>query len=191
MVRALLLLALALLTAGLGAADGVMLKAGVFSPARFAPDFALEGSDGRELRLRRYRGKVVLLGFGFTSCADVCPITLATLAQARRKLGPQGANLQVVYVTVDPERDTADRMRQYLRGFDPTFVGGTGTIEQLAAVRRDYGIDAIKQIFAGGYSMAHSSSVQLIDHRGMLRGLMPYGRSAEDYVHDVRILLED
>ncbi|MGQ0834768.1 MAG: SCO family protein, partial [Gammaproteobacteria bacterium] len=170
MIRALLTLPLMLLTASLEAADSPALKAGVFVPARLAPDFALVGSDGRELRLSRYRGKVVLLGFGFTSCSEVCPITLAVLAQARRKLGAHGDALQIVYITVDPERDHAERLRRYLAGFDPTFVGGTGSVEQLDAVRRNYGVVATKQSFAGGYSLAHSSSVHLIDRKGMLRG---------------------
>ena len=88
---------------------------------------ALQSSDGGELELSRYRGKVVLLGFGFTWCTDVCPVTLATLAQARRKLGPAAADVQIVYVTVDPERDDPERMKEYLHAFDPTFIGGTGT----------------------------------------------------------------
>jgi protein SCO1/2 len=101
-----------LLTLFVGAAsaradDGAALKAGVFDPPRLAPDFALRGSDGSELKLSTYRGKVVLLGFGFTSCAAVCPITLGTLAQAHKKLGAQASELQVIYITVDPERDDA------------------------------------------------------------------------------------
>src|SRR5262245_43439038 len=110
-----------------GAAGAPALKAGEFSPPRPAPDFSLQGSDGRELNLSRYRGKVVVLSFGFTSCPDVCPITLATLAQTRRKLGPDAADVQVIYITVDPQRDVAEHMKTYLDSFDPTFVGGTGT----------------------------------------------------------------
>ena len=123
-------------------ADAPELKAGVFSPPRQAPEFALEGSDGRALSLSRFKGKVVLLGFGFTWCPSVCPTTLATLAQARRKLGTAAADVQIVYITVDPERDKAERMKEYLAAFDPTFVGGTGTAERLAAVRKDYGVSA-------------------------------------------------
>src|SRR5450432_1424171 len=93
------------------AADtGTPLIAGVFSPQRLAPDFSIRGSDGGELKLSRYRGKVVLLSFGYTSCTAVCPLTLAVLAQAHKKLGALGGDLQVVYVTVDPERDDAERM---------------------------------------------------------------------------------
>jgi len=168
--------------------DGANLKAGVFDPARAAPDFSLPGSDGAELKLSRYRGKVVLLGFGFTSCVAVCPITLGTLAAAHKKLGARGDDVQVVYITVDPERDDAPRMRKYLSAFDPSFIGGTGSDAQLAAVRKDYGIAAEKVAGPDG-SYTHSSFVYLIDREGRLRALMPYGHPAEDYVHDVGILL--
>src|SRR5688572_20795518 len=122
------------------AAGRPTLKAGVFEPPRAAPDLSLQSSNGGKLSLANYRGKVVLLGFGFTSCPEVCPTTLAVLAQARKRLGVQGKQVQVVYVTVDPERDDAGRMRAYLGGFDPSFVGGTGTPAQLAAVREKYGV---------------------------------------------------
>ena len=172
----------------LNAADAA-LKAGVFSPPRQAPEFSLSGSNGSELKLSDYRGKVVVLAFGFTSCPDVCPVTLATLAQARKKLAGQANELQVVYVTVDPERDSAERMRAYLAAFDPTFIGGTGTVAQLGAVRREYGISAAKKIYSSGFSYAHSSFTYLIDREGRLQALMPYGHSADDYVHDLRILM--
>lgn len=171
------------------AADAPALKAGVFDPPRQAPDFSLQSSDGGELVLSRYRGKVVILGFGFTSCPDVCPITLSTLAQARRKLGPDAADVQVVYVTVDPERDGPERMQEYLHAFDPTFVGGTGAAGALRAVRKDYGIFAEKKSKSSGYTVAHSSYTYLIDRGGRLRALMPYGHGPEDYVHDLKILL--
>ncbi len=164
------------------------LKAGVFEPARMAPDFTLQGSDGTELKLQRYRGKVVLLGFGFTSCLQVCPITLTTLAQAHRKLGAEASALQVVYITVDAERDDATRMKKYLAAFNPSFVGGTGTAEQLAAVRKAYGVFAEKRVGPDG-DYSHSSFIYVIDRAGRLRALMPYGQSADAYVHDVKVLL--
>ena len=178
-------------TAAASATDNAALVAGVFSPPREAPDFSLSGSNGSELKLRSYRGKVVVLAFGFTSCPDVCPITLATLAQARKKLGAAGTELQVVYITVDPERDDAERMRTYLAAFDPTFIGGTGTAERLAAVRKEYGINATRQALGTSYLYAHSSFTYLIDREGKLRALMPYGHTADDYVHDLRILMAE
>jgi protein SCO1/2 len=187
-LAALLLLAL-LAAPSLGGANDAGLAAGVFDPPRAAPGFQLPGSDGSELTLERYRGKVVILAFGFTSCPTVCPTTLATLAQARRELGQEARDVQVVYVTVDPERDDVARMREYLAKFDPTFVGGTGTPEQLAALRESYGIAARATGAGGAGSIAHSSFTFLIDRAGSLRALMPYGHPAGDYVHDVRLLL--
>ena len=189
MKRAILLLAWLLGGAATGhAGDDATLKAGVFDPPRAAPDFTLQGSDGSQLKLSAYRGKVVLLGFGFTSCAAVCPVTLGTLAAAHKQLGAQASELQVVYITVDPERDDASRMKKYLSSFDPTFIGGTGSEQQLAAVRKEYGVAAEKVAGPDG-SFTHSSFVYLIDREGRLRALMPYGHLAEDYVHDVKILL--
>jgi protein SCO1/2 len=169
------------------AAEG--LKAGVFNPPREAPDFSVRGSDGTALSLSRYRGKVVLLGFGYTSCPNVCPATLAVLAQAQRKLGALASQVQVIYLTVDPERDNAERLRQYLAAFDPTFVGGTGTDAQMAAVRSSYGVTAEKHGTGSDYAVAHSSFVYLITRDGRLRALMPFGHKADDYVHDISMLL--
>jgi len=171
------------------AADAPKLVAGVFEPPRTAPEFALQGSDGGELALSRFRGKAVVLVFGFTSCADVCPVTLGTLASARRKLGVPSGEVQVGYVTVDPERDTPERLRTYLKGFDPTFLGGTGTAEQLDALRKEYGIAATRVTAGNSYAFSHSSYTYLIDREGRLRALMPYGSAADSYVHDLRILL--
>jgi protein SCO1/2 len=165
------------------------LKAGVFNPAREAPDFSVRGSDGTALTLSHYRGKVVLLAFGYTSCPNVCPATLAVLAQAHRKLGPLGSQVQVIYLTVDPERDNAERLKQYLVSFDPTFVGGTGTAAQMAAVRTSYGVTAEKHGTGSDYAVAHSSFVYLITRDGKLRALMPFGHKADDYVHDISMLL--
>jgi len=173
------------------AADRPTLKAGVFEPPRAAPELSLDSSGGGKLSLADYRGKVILMGFGFTSCPEVCPTTLATLAQARKRLGAQGEQVQVVYVTVDPERDTADRMRAYLGGFDSSFVGGTGAPAQLATVFKNYGVMAERKPIGNSYTVAHSSSVYLIDQKGLLRGMMPYGRLPDDYVHDVRALLSE
>ena len=171
------------------ATDPEALKAGVFNPAREAPDFSVRGSDGSNLTLSRYRGKVVLLGFGYTHCPNVCPVTLAVLAQAHRKLGSLGSQVQVIYLTVDPERDNAEGLKQYLAAFDPTFVGGTGTAAEMAAVRSSYGVTAQKVGDGSNYGVAHSSFVYLISRDGKLRALMPFGHKADDYVHDISMLL--
>ena len=185
------LVALALTSALAGAVEAPTFKAGLFDPPRLAPDFSLQGTDGRELRMSGYRGKVVLLAFGYSSCTAVCPVTLATLATARRELGPAAANVQVVYVTVDPERDNPAHLKSFLDKFDTTFVGGTGTAQQLANVRQDYGISAQKIVMRDDYSYSHSSFTYLIDRTGKIRALMPYGHSPGDYVNDLRILLKE
>ncbi|HTB89731.1 MAG TPA: SCO family protein [Steroidobacteraceae bacterium] len=183
------LLACLLLSLTVLAGETAGLKAGVFNPPREAPDFSIRGSDGAALTLKHYRGKVVVLGFGYTSCPNVCPVTLAVLAQAHRKLGPLGSQVQVLYLTVDPERDNAERLKQYLAAFDPTFVGGTGTAAQMAAVRSSYGVTAEKHGTGSDYAVAHSSFVYLITRDGKLQALMPFGHKADDYVHDISMLL--
>ena len=175
--------------AAASAADAPQLLAGVFDPPRMAPEFTLRGSDGADLALSRFRGRVVVLGFGFTACPDVCPVTLGTLASAHRKLGERGGEVQVVYITVDPERDDADTLRTYLKKFDASFLGGTGTPEQLEAVRNEYGIAAQRVARGESYGFSHSSYTYLIDRAGRMRALMPYGSSADTYVHDLLILL--
>ncbi len=177
------------ITATVSTASSLALKAGVFEPPRLAPDFALRGSDGGELTLARYRGKVVLLSFGFTHCAAVCPTTLATLAQMRTALGAAADAVQVVFVTVDPERDDPAHLKAYLGAFDTSFIGGAGKPELLAAMRKNYGIVAIKVPMSDGYAVDHTSSIFLIDPEGRLRAMMPYGRDAKDFVHDVKLLL--
>jgi protein SCO1/2 len=181
---------LLVLLAGPAPAADDALRAGVFDPPRAAPEFRLQGSDGTELSLARYRGKLVIVGFGFSSCPNVCPVTLSTLAQARQRLGADAADVQVVYITVDPERDGAERLRTWLAAFDPSFVGGTGSAEALAAVRKAYGIAASREAVGADYGFNHSSFTYLIDRAGNLRALMPYGHPPDDYVHDVRILLK-
>lgn len=189
MLRKLLLLCT--LAAPLALAGEAELIAGVFTPARLAPEFTLRGSDGKDLNLARYRGKVVLLAFGYTSCTEVCPVTLSILAQARRKLGALAGDVQVVYITVDPERDSVARMHSYLGGFDPSFMGGTGTAGELAAVRSVYGITVGSRVpMPGGYLLSHSSFTYLIDREGRLRALMPFGHDAADFAHDLRLLLQ-
>lgn len=170
--------------------DAPALTAGVFDPPRRAPDFSLQSTDGDELTFSRYRGKVVLLAFGYSSCPSICPTTLATFARARHQLGAAAQQVQVVYITVDPEQDVPERLKSFVARFDPTFVGGTGTPAQLAAVRQSYGISAEKIPFGNTYAYTHSSFTYLIDRSGLIRAMMPYGHSADDYVHDLRILLQ-
>jgi protein SCO1/2 len=188
-LRKLLLTAVLSAGAAIAMASAPAFKAGVFDPPRPAPDFTLQGTNGQQLRLSQYRGKVVLLAFGYSHCLSVCPITLHTFAQALRQMGTAAAGVQVVYVTVDAQRDTAEKLKAFVGGFDPRILGGTGTEQQLAQVRKDYGVTATRIPDGTSYMYDHSSSIYLIDRAGRIRALMPYGHPPEDFVNDVRILL--
>jgi protein SCO1/2 len=189
-IRRLALLLLSGSGVALAAPESNALKAGVLQPVMAAPELKLQGSDGQALNLARFRGKVVLLAFGFSNCGEVCPITLATLAGARKKLAADAAKVQVVYVTVDPERDNAAQMRKFLGSFDPSFIGGVGTRAQIDAAQKNFGISSTKTVNAdGSYNIGHSSSIYMIDRAGGLRAVMPYGHPVDDFVHDLKILL--
>jgi protein SCO1/2 len=191
-LSALLLAAAGIVATSAHAAE--RLKSGIFDPPRMAPQILQKAADGKEFALDKFRGKVVVLEFGYTSCADVCPVSLALLKQARERLGPLRDKLQVVFVTVDPQRDTATRLKTYLAQFDPSFIGLTGSEEQMAAIRAAYGISATKKMVEGSksdYTMGHSSYLYFIDPQGRLRALMPFGRPAEDIVHDVTVLASE
>ena len=187
-----LVLALLVLVGAWRPAFAVDFRGAELDPPRSAPDFALKSSNGKEFRLSQYRGKVVALGFGYTYCPDVCPTTLWDLSQARKRLGADAKCLRVAYVTVDPDRDTAERLRIYLGAFDKSFLGLTGTDQQLSQVQKAYGVSVEKQASIetlGAYQIHHSSFVYLIDAAGRLRVMLPFGRSVDDIAHDVKLLL--
>jgi protein SCO1/2 len=191
MMGRLLLLCCLALAANAGAAA---LKGGVFDPPRTAPDFTLPGTHGKPVTLSSLRGKVVILEFGYTSCADVCPVSLASLTAARKKLGPLAKDLQVLFVTVDPERDSIKILSAYLAPFDTTIVGIGGSTQQLAKLRTDYGISAIRRPVGDSktdYTVGHSSYLYFIDRKGALRSMLPFGRPADDIAHDATLLLKE
>lgn len=132
-------------------------------------DFVLDSTRGEPLQLSDLRGQYVLLFFGYTSCPDICPLTMVELAQTKRLLGAQAAEVQVVLVTVDPANDTIDRMTEYLALFDESFLGMTGSPEALGAVASQFGIyfAESQQSTTGGID--HTSSVAVIDPAGYLR----------------------
>lgn len=168
-------------------------KSGVFDPPRAAPGFELQGSNGSTLKLEQFRGKVVVLQFGFTLCPRICPVTLTNVTEAFRMLGRESADVQLIFVTVDPARDTPERLREFLSFFNPKFLGATGSEEQLRAVDRDYGVVATKAVSEDkqlGYEMHHSSSIYLIDRAGMLRVMVPFGKEPKAIAHDIELLLK-
>jgi protein SCO1/2 len=169
------------------------LRSGSFEPPREAPAFSLVGSNGKKLNLRDHLGKVVILQFGFTFCEKVCPVTLARLTEVYKKLGSAARDVQLIYVTVDPKRDSPERLREHLAAFNPSFLGATGTPDELAAVRKSYGVVAeqvVSRNQALGYEVNHSSSIYLVDRQGKLRGLAPFGTPVDDIVHDLEFLLK-
>jgi protein SCO1/2 len=169
------------------------LRSGTFDPPREAPAFSLDGSNGRKLGPRDHLGQVVIVEFGYTYCQEVCPITLAHLTEAYKKLGSAASGVQLIYVTVDPARDSPERLREHLAAFNPGFLGATGTPDELQAVQKAYGVVA-KQVVspnpALGYAVDHSSSLFLVDRQGKLRGLVPFGTPVDDIVHDLEFLLK-
>lgn len=156
-----------------------------------ATNFTLTSQNGQPVSLRDFQGKLVLLYFGYTTCPDVCPTTLADLHLARAALGKQGDEVQVLMVTVDPERDTQPIMADYMSHFDTSFIGLTGTPEQIAEVATYYGIYYEKQEgnSALGYLMNHTATVMAIDKDGYLRVVFPFGTPAEDITADLDYLL--
>lgn len=197
-IRSVMVLALFIAMVGTATAENnptatQQLKSGVFDPPRMAPDFSLPSSLDKPFTLSNTRGKVLVLGFGFSHCPNVCPMTLANLAQTYKNLGALADQVQVVYMTVDPERDTPARLREYLANFNSHFIGVTGSAEELAAVRQSYGIIAKKEVHKNGgtYEVHHSSYIYLIDRDGLLRALVPFGKSADDITHDITILLHE
>lgn len=189
---------------GLGLALGLVL-AGVFLINRpytyhgsliqedyAAPDFALTDDQGSSFRLSEQRGDVVLLFFGYTYCPDVCPTTMSSMRQLQRALGRDAERVKVVFVTVDPERDTPEKTAEYARYFDPSFLGLSGSSEELAGVWKDYGVYAQLNKSAPDddvYTVDHSSQVYLIDPGGNLRLTYSFGTPVENILEDVRYLL--
>jgi protein SCO1 len=155
-------------------------------------DFMLKAADGSEFRLSQQRGKIILLSFGYTFCPDVCPTTLTELSQVRIRLGEAAKRVQVAFITLDPERDTPERLGIYTKAFDPTFIALTGSAEHLAQVRHMFGVIAEKEAVSGtsaGYLIAHSAYTYVIDPEGRLRLLFPFSLSIEEMADDILQLM--
>jgi protein SCO1/2 len=160
--------------------------------ANFGKELALTDHNGRPRTLVDFKGKVVVLFFGFIHCPDVCPTTLAELARVARELGPEASKMQVLFVTVDPERDTPDVLKQYVPSFYPDFLGLYGDAAATARVAKEFKIFYQKQPQSGGgYTMDHSAGTYVLDQQGRLRLFAQYGAGAPALLHDIRILLEN
>lgn len=168
-------------------------RGALIDPANPAPEIKLASSNEGTFELTSQTGKIVLIFFGYTSCPDVCPTTMSEMKQVRQLLKDDAEKVQVVFITVDPERDTQERLASYLSLFDPENIGLTGTTEELEAVYQEYGvfreIDTASQTEAG-YLVNHSSRLYLIDQQGNLRLTYAFGTEPEDIAADIAHLLK-
>jgi protein SCO1/2 len=158
-----------------------------------APDFTLTDQYGEPFRLSEQRGRVVLLFFGYASCPDVCPTTLGTWRRVMEELGSDADQVRFVFVTVDPERDTRERLREHLALFSPDIVGLAGTLEELEPIYQAYGVYREKVTLPDselGYQVTHTASAYVIDPDGYWRLRHLFGTPSEDIVYDIRQLLE-
>ena len=158
-----------------------------------APEIELTRSDGSSFRLSETRGKVVLLFFGYTSCPDVCPTTLAELKQALEELGEDRSNqVQVLFVTVDPQRDTPERVQEYVNHFNDSFIGLSGAGTELGKVWQDYGVFRLEVpgASAAGYTVDHTARVTLIDQMGNMRVSFGFDTPVDDITHDLKLILK-
>lgn len=159
--------------------------------ARYAQaDFHLNEADGKPVTLADYRGKVVLLFFGYTHCPQVCPTTLADMAQVMRMLGKEADRVQVLFVTLDPARDTREMLAQYPPAFFPTFKGLSGDTMATAQAAQAFDVKwEVHQNKNGGYDLDHSAGTYLIAPGGKPVLLAPYGQPADLLAHDIKLLL--
>jgi protein SCO1/2 len=160
--------------------------------ADFGRSLALAGHDGRARTLADFRGKVLVVFFGFTHCPDVCPTALARFAQVVKALGDDGRRVQVVMVTVDPERDTAERLGTYVTAFHPTFLGLTGDAAAIARTAREFRVIVQKQPGATleTYTVDHSSGSFVFDPEGRLRLFVSAQQEGAGFEKDIRQLLD-
>jgi protein SCO1 len=154
----------------------------VVNPPSPAADFSLTSQTDETVSLSEFRGKYVLVYFGFTHCTNECPVVMALLSKARSELGAQAADVQVIFVSTDPANDTPQAMGDFLNRFDPTFIGGTGTQAELQPVWKDYGV----AVLDGGET--HSSYVYVIDPAGNIRLTYSSPYSAEEVAADLKLL---
>jgi len=157
--------------------------------ASYGRDFRLQDGEGRERTLADFRGKAVMLFFGFTQCPDVCPTALIRAAAIKQLLGEDGDRLQVIFVTVDPERDTPEVLKAYANAFDPSFLGLYGDPERTAETAREFRVFYKKVPTGASYTMDHSAFSYVFDPAGRLRLVLRHDQSAEDYAADLRLIL--
>jgi protein SCO1/2 len=158
--------------------------------ADYGKTLELPDTSGRVRHLEDFRGKAVVLFFGFTQCPDVCPTTLADIAGAMKALGPQAERVQVLFVSVDPERDTPELLDKYVRAFDPRIIALRGDLPATQRVAKEFKIYFEKRKQGAGYTVDHSAQSYVLDPQGRLRLLVRHDRLAQDLPEDLRTLLK-
>ena len=179
---------------GLGGAGNKPVFKGVdITGAEYARTLNMSDQMGQPRTLGDFKGKVVVVFFGYTQCPDVCPTTLAELAQVKKLLGPDGDRVQGVFVTIDPERDTAELLKAYVANFDPGFVALRGTPDQTAAAAKEFKVFCAKvpAETPESYTMDHTAASFLFDAQGKVRVFSRYGAGAQVLADDLKILLAE
>lgn len=157
-----------------------------------ASEIELKKSDGETFLLSDQRGKIVLLFFGYTSCPDICPTTLAEMKMLMDELGAASPNVQVVFISVDPDRDTPEKIQTYVEHFSPKFLGLSGSMQQLEPIWQNYSItrETVQSNSAFGVIINHTARLFLVDQHGNMRLSYAYQTPVEDIAHDINLLLE-
>jgi len=172
-------------------ADSPRFQNADITGASFGRDFVLTDAKGKTRRLADFRGKAVVLFFGYTQCPDVCPAAMATLAEAMRQLGPLSHAVQGIFITLDPERDTPELLSRYVPAFHPSFIGLHGDAAQTEAVAKEFKVvfRKVPGATAETYTVDHSAGMFVFDPEGRLRLFVSHGQSADTLARDLRELL--
>lgn len=159
--------------------------------ASYARDFRLTDANGKPRSLADFRGRVVVVFFGYTQCPDVCPTTLSDMAEVKKRLGADGDKLQVIFVTLDPDRDTRQVLAQYVPAFDPTFIALSGTRDETAAVAKDFKVfyQKVPGKTETSYTLDHTAGSYVFDREGRLRLFLRHAGAVEPIVEDLRKLV--
>ncbi len=163
------------------------------APYPVAPNFRLTDANGKPFILNANKGKIILLFFGYTFCPDVCPTTLSEMKLTMDKLGDNAENVQVIFISVDPGRDTSAHMQKYVERFNPTFIGLSGTEQELEPIWNEYGIfrEVVPGTSATNYIVNHTARVFMVDTKGYLRLSFGFQTPPEDIAHDIEIVLNE
>ncbi len=182
----------ALLLSACEAGSKPQFKAVDITGADYAQDLDLNDTDGKRRHIADFKGKVTVVFFGFTQCPDVCPTTMLELAEVKKALGADGDRVQGVFVTIDPERDTADVLKAYVANFSPDFVALRGTVEETKAIAKRFKVFYAKVPgkTEGSYSMDHTAGSYIFDTKGKIRLFTRYGGGADALQHDLQLLLK-